>query len=321
MRYAIVFPGQGSQQVGMAKDFFTEFRAVKEVFAKADAVLGYKLSDLILEGPMEELTLTENAQPAILTASYAIWQVVKEFVCLEDVVAMAGHSLGEYTALVCSQALAFEDAIRLVHLRGKFMQEAVKAGEGMMIAVLGLSLNEVEDVLASFQGEDGVAEIANINAKEQVVVSGNRDAVSRLIVPLKKAGAKRVVELKVSAPFHCSLMKKAAQSLSPYLKETTFIAPKTKVFCNVTAKPYPEDASKFAALLEEQITLPVRWVDEVENICLLKPDVYLEVGPGRILRALIARIIPDAYSFCISRLEEFKSLLPLFTGEKTLSEY
>lgn len=315
MKLAIIFPGQGSQEVGMASELFEEFKAVRDIFFQADETLHFPLSKLILEGPFEKLTLTENAQPAILTASYAIWILLREFMPKGAVCAFAGHSLGEYTALCASGALAFSDAVRLVHLRGKFMQEAVPAGEGMMIAVLGLPLDKVKEILESPELKGEVVDIANVNSPEQVVLSGAREAVERCKEPLKKSGAKRVIELNVSAPFHSRLMKPAAERLTPYLKNTQFSLPEAPVFSNATIAPYPDDLTGFSELLIRQICEPVRWVEEVVEISRLGPDAFVEVGPGRVLRGLTARILPGTRILGVSSIDEFKSILPILTGE------
>jgi len=320
MRIALVFPGQGSQEVGMCKDFYEEFHAVQETFREADKALSFPISRLMLEGPEDELVKTQNAQPAILTASYAIFNLLKEFLEGNEVVAFAGHSLGEYTALVCAGSLDFADALRLVHLRGKFMQEAVPLGEGMMIAVIGLNQAEVEEVLRSLTSF-GTAEIANLNAPDQIVVSGSRLAVEKCVERLKNAGAKRVVELKVSAPFHSSLMKSAEDALAPYLRATRFSPPVAPVYSNVSASAYPDDLAEFPELLINQITAPVRWVEEIEAIwksAVRKPNAFFEVGAGKTLQGLIKRIVPDAPCFSINSLESFKSVLPILTGEKKI---
>ncbi len=318
MKLAILFPGQGSQEFGMASDFYQEFKVVRDTFTQADEILAYPISKIILEGPPETLTLTENAQPAILTASYAIWQCVSEFIPDGAICAFAGHSLGEYTALTCSGSLDFSRAVQLVHLRGKFMQEAVPVGGGMMIAVLGLNVETVASVISEFSSERDVVDIANINSPEQIVLSGARTAVGRCIEPLKSAGAKRVIELNVSAPFHSRFMQKCADSLAPYLQETQFKPPSAPIFSNYSAQAYPQDVSLFASHLIKQITAPVMWVDEVMAISKLAPDAYIELGPGRVLRNLVARIIPNAKLKGVSTVNEFKAILPYLTGEEPL---
>ncbi len=318
MKLAILFPGQGSQEVGMASDFYAEFETVKEVFQEADSALGFALSDIIQTGPSDTLTLTENAQPAILTASYAVWTLVREFLENASVCSFAGHSLGEYTALSSAGALSFADAVRLVHLRGKFMQSAVPVGEGMMIAVLGLPIEKVQGVIDALELQDEVVDIANVNAPDQLVVSGERAGVEKCVEPLKSAGAKRVIELKVSAPFHSRLMKPCAESLAPYLRETPFRAPSAPVFSNVTASVYPKETGRFADMLIEQITSPVRWVEEVSAISALCPDLFVELGPGKVLRNLVPRILPGAKSTGVSNVEEFKAFLAVLAGEVTI---
>jgi len=320
MRLAAVFPGQASQQVGMGGDFCDEFAAAREFFSTADRVLGFALSELIFEGPESELTLTANAQPAILTVSCAIWQVLTEFVPPEGVVAFAGHSLGEYTALVAAGSLDFSDAVRLVHLRGRFMQEAVPVGEGKMAAVIGLAAEKIEVVLTAVPTEAGPVQLANINSPDQVVISGSAAAVDAAGKLLAAAGARRVIELNVSAPFHSILMEPAAEKLHSRLEETRFKTPSAPVYANVTAAPYPEEVSAFAHLLTEQITSPVRWVESVNAIAQSQPELFVEVGPGRVLCGLISRTDRSLSITSVGTLEDFKKLLPMLTGEERLQE-
>ena len=301
----------------MGREFFDEFAAAREVFAAADRVLGFALSRIIFEGPESELTLTANAQPAILTVSYAIWQVLAPFVPPQEVAAFAGHSLGEFTALVAAEALDFADAVRLVHHRGRFMQEAVPVGAGKMAAVVGLAREKIERVIASITSESEPVQLANINSPQQIVISGSAAAVDAAKEPLVSAGAKRVIELKVSAPFHSVLMQPAAEKLRPLLESTSFKRPAAPVYANATAAPYPEDASACAALLTQQITSPVRWVETVEAMVRNREvQLALEVGPGRVLRGLISKIDRTLPTANVGTVEDFKKLLPRLVGEE-----
>lgn len=318
MRLAVVFPGQASQKVGMGCDFYDEFATVRDLFTTADDALRFALSRIIFEGPEKELTLTANAQPAILTVSFAIWRVLAEFLSQGAVVAFAGHSLGEYTALVASGALEFADAVRLVHQRGRFMQEAVAAGAGKMAAVIGVSAKTIEATLAELPADLGPVQLANINSPDQIVISGSASAVDAATEPLLAAGAKRVIRLKVSAPFHSVLMEPAAEYLRPFLEKTRFKLPLVPVYANATASPYPEDATAFPTLLTQQITSPVRWVETVEAMASTQPQLFLEVGPGRVLRALCSRIDRALPVANVGTIEDFKKLLPSLTGEETL---
>ena len=232
----LLFPGQGSQLVGMGSEFYNKFDFVKKIFRQADERLGFSLSKMILEGPSDELQLTKNTQPAILTVSYSIFTtLVKEYkINLKNFKYFAGHSLGEYSALVCAEALKFDDAIYLLHERGKAMQNAVPVGKGLMIAVLGLNIEEVTDLINNQKNQTGVCEIANDNALGQVIVSGEYDKIKSFQVYLKEKKIKNI-PLKVSAPFHCSLMKPAAQEMSKKINETKFKKPSIEIINNVFA--------------------------------------------------------------------------------------
>ena len=231
---ALLFPGQGSQVVGMGFEFYKNFSIVKEIFSKADDKLKFKISKIINEGPDSELKLTQNTQPAILTVSYAIFKVLtKEFnFDLKDVKFFAGHSLGEYSALVCSNSLSFEDALYLLRERGKAMQEAVPIGQGSMLAVLGSNIDEINNLISKSKSSDDVCEIANDNADGQVIVSGTTKAIEKLKENFK-AIKKKCILLPVSAPFHCSLMQKASEAMSPKINGTKFEKPNKEIVTNV----------------------------------------------------------------------------------------
>ncbi len=260
------------------------------MFEEADAALGYGLSRLCFEGPEDQLTLTANAQPAILTVSVAALRVVRARAGLRPTV-VAGHSLGEYSALVAAGALRFADAVRLVHLRGKFMQEAVPAGAGAMAAILGLGADDVAAVCREVAAGEVVSP-ANLNGGGQVVIAGHKAAVDRACAALKAKGAKRAVPLSVSAPFHCALMQPAADRLGAELARVEFATPEVPVVTNVEAAPN-QDASRIAQLLTRQVTAPVRWEESVQQLARLGVRRALEVGAGNVLAGLVKRIAPE----------------------------
>ncbi len=290
MSTAFVFPGQGSQSVGMGQALAAAFAEAKAVFDAADDALGEKLSSLCFEGPEDALKLTANTQPAILTVSIAAHAVfTKRFGQLPSFV--AGHSLGEYSALVASGAMSLGDAVRSVRARGSFMQDAVPAGVGAMAAVLGLAPEKVAAICeASAQGQ--VVAPANFNEPNQTVIAGHTEAVERASVALKAAGAKRVLPLPVSAPFHCSLMQPVVPRLADVLSKVTFSAPKMPVISNIEATANAE-ASRIVDLLLRQVTGSVRWVETVQALEKAGVTKVVELGPGKVLSGLIKRISPS----------------------------
>lgn len=291
MNFAIVFPGQGSQSVGMLGALGEAFPVVRQTFSEASEVLGYDLWQLVQAGPEKELDRTERTQPALLTAGVAVWRVWREQGGAAPVV-MAGHSLGEYTALVCAGALAFPDAVALVADRGQYMQEAVPQGAGAMAAILGLPDQQIlEACEQAAQGE--VVSAANYNAPGQVVVAGAAAAVERAVAVARSAGAKRAVVLAVSVPSHCALMQPAAVRLTERLAAISIRTPDIPVLHNVDAAPRP-DANAIREALAAQLYRPVRWTDCVQAMAARGASAYLEAGPGKVLSALNRRIVPEA---------------------------
>ena len=287
MSRALVFPGQGSQSVGMCREF-AEHPHTKDLFTQADDALGYGLSHIMLEGDMDTLTLTENTQPALLLAGYAAFTYLQKSGSNAPLATfcryMAGHSLGEYTALVCAGAIDFEDGLRLVNTRGKAMQAAVPKGEGAMAAVLGLEI----DAVTILAGRAGCA-VANDNSRGQVVVSGTIASIDKLIDLASKDGAKRVLKLPVSAPFHCGLMQPAAEVMGEALAKVTVNAPQVPVVMNVTARP-EADPAEIKSLLVQQVTGNVRWRETMLFMAQNGVAQVLELGCGRVLTGLAGRV-------------------------------
>jgi [acyl-carrier-protein] S-malonyltransferase len=283
---AFLFPGQGSQAVGMGKNLAEHHSIAKQTFEEADSALGMKLSQLCFDGPEDQLRLTENTQPAILTVSVAAWRVLSEKGIKPAFV--AGHSLGEYSAHVAVGTLSFSDAVRAVHNRGKYMQEAVPVGTGSMAAIIGMSVDAVVTLCAeASQGE--VCEPANINSPEQIVISGHTAAVERAVKLADERGAKRAKVLPVSAPFHCSLMKPAQDRLAVDLNTLNFSSPLVPVIANVYAKPVEDAVSSREALIR-QVTGAVKWSECVQLLISRGVQTFLEVGPGKVLSGLMRQI-------------------------------
>lgn len=289
-RTAFVFPGQGSQKVGMGRALHDTYPEARAVFDEADEALGYSLSKLCFDGPEAELTLTANAQPAILATSVAALRALQARSPVRPV-AVAGHSLGEYSALVAAGALSLGDAVRLVHMRGRFMQDAVPAGLGAMAAIIGLSADDVAAVCSEAAGAE-VVSAANLNGGGQVVIAGHKDAVDRACAAAKARGAKRAIPLAVSAPFHCALMQPAADRLASELARVDVKPPAVPVVSNVEAQPN-QDASRVKELLARQVTAPVRWEESVQCLAALGVNAVVEVGAGNVLGGLVRRIAPD----------------------------
>jgi [acyl-carrier-protein] S-malonyltransferase len=289
MVMAIVFPGQGSQAPGMGKDLADKFAVARQVFAEADDALGFAISRLCFDGPAEELQLTENTQPAILTVSVAAFRAVQEAGVAAPAF-VAGHSLGEYSALVASGALSLSDAVRTVRARGRYMQEAVPVGTGAMAAAIGADLDAIQRICAEAR-QDQVCSIANFNAPNQTVIAGNTEAVDRA-VELLNGVARKVVKLKVSAPFHCALMKPAQDRLAVDLEGLNFSEPAMPVITNVDARATTAPDELRDALVR-QVSAPVRWVESMQLLVEQGVDTFIEAGPGKVLSGLMRQISRD----------------------------
>ncbi|MCX2496755.1 ACP S-malonyltransferase [Plesiomonas shigelloides] len=304
--FAMVFPGQGSQSVGMLADLAQQFPIVEQTFAEASAVLGYDLWALVQQGPAEELNKTWQTQPALLTASVAIWRVWQEKNGAMPVV-MAGHSLGEYSALVCAGVMDFKDAVRLVELRGKLMQEAVPEGTGAMAAIIGLDNDSIAKACAE-SAEGQVVAPVNFNSPGQVVIAGNKEAVERAGAACKAAGAKRALPLPVSVPSHCALMKPAADKLAVALQEITFNAPRIPVINNVDVAA-ESDADAIRSALVRQLYSPVRWTETVESMSAQGVAHLLEMGPGKVLTGLTKRIVDSMTAAAVNDVASLAAAL------------
>jgi len=303
---AVLFPGQGSQYVGMGSDFYEKFDSVKKIFKNVDETLGFSLSKLILTGPEDELRLTKNTQPAIMTVGVSIFNVLnqKYNLNLNNSKFFAGHSLGEYTALVCAGSLTLERAAYLLHERGKSMQDAVPPGQGSMMAILGMNIGEIEQEI-NLLPNDETCEIANDNSNGQVVVSGKKSAIQVLSENIKKKKKKGII-LPVSAPFHCSLMKKAAENMKDKIESTNFLKPKPNIISNVTAKE-ETNVNRIKPLLIDQITSRVRWRESVEYMIKQGVKDFLEIGPGKVLSGLVKKIDRDVKTLTINSIEDIKN--------------
>lgn len=308
MSYAMVFPGQGSQEVGMGRALTERYEAARSVFRQADEALGFDLAKLILEGPEEDLKKTAFAQPAILTVSIAVFSVIREELGFDPEPAyVAGHSLGEYSALVASGALSLADGVRLVHLRGRLMQEAVPLGKGTMAALIGIARDAVKEICAEVSSI-GNCEAANFNAPGQIVISGETEAVEKAMKLAKERGAKRAVPLKVSAPFHCRLMEPVAEKLRAAFEECQWLEPKWPVVANVSARPQRnvEDIKKSLYL---QTHNPVLWQDTVEYLHSAGVNTFAEIGPGMVLSGLIRRTAKGVSALTVGKPEEVETLV------------
>jgi [acyl-carrier-protein] S-malonyltransferase len=305
--FSVIFPGQGSQTIGMGKEFFEKYDSVKNLFEEADDVLGFSLSKVILEGPKEELDLTRNTQPAIFLISYSIFNVVsKELnIDLNQAKYFAGHSLGEYSALSCAGYLSFSDTIKLLRSRGDAMQNAVPKGEGGMVAVLGSTVEIVEKILKDNQG-NFISQIANDNSEGQIVLSGKNGDLDKLIDVLKSNNIKNI-KLPVSAPFHCHLMNKATLVMKKEIENVNFLDAKNTLISNVTANEIP-NKEMLKKLLIDQIENRVRWRESVIHMINKGVDRFIEIGPGKILSGLVKRINKNVKINTINNESDIKDL-------------
>ncbi len=304
---AFLFPGQGSQSVGMGSEFYKNFKIVKEIFSEANEILKFDISKLILEGPESDLKLTKNTQPAILTVSFSIFSVLKnEFnFNFEKTKFFSGHSLGEYSALVSSGSISFKDALYLVYERGKAMQEAVPLGHGKMIALLGLTIEEIKKFILQIP-DKGVCEIANDNAEGQTIISGDTQSIEKLQKILEDH-KKKFIPLNVSAPFHCSLMKPASKNMENKIISTKFVEPKFEIVCNVSTNP-EKNPDKLKRLLIEQIYSTVRWRESLINMSNNNITNFFEIGPGKVLSGMIKRTIKNKNCFSINTLDDMNKI-------------
>ncbi len=303
----LLFPGQGSQNVGMGLEFYENFPLVKNIFKQADEELKYPLSKIIIEGPAEELQLTKNTQPAILTVSYSIFRVLNEEFGIEfnSYKFFAGHSLGEYSALLCSNSINFSDALYLLSERGKAMQDAVPVGEGSMIAVLGLKTTELNNLIKD-KNLKGICEIANDNAEGQVILSGDTENIS-LFQKLLKDKKIKSIPLKVSAPFHCSLMKPASEVMKDKINKINFKKPINQIVCNVNAKP-ESDPNVIKKLLVDQIFSTVKWRESLIFMSQMGEKNFIEIGPGKALTGMVKRTLNNVNCFSINSITDIKNL-------------
>ena len=310
MNIVLLFPGQGSQKPGMGKDLAEAFPEARAVFERVDAALGVSLSRLCFDGPAEELTLTQNAQPALLAHGAAVWAVARDRVA-PNVVAAAGHSLGEFTAYHAAGALTIEDAVRLVRQRGELMYASGVQRPGAMAAILGDVSRPIEEICAQASSEAGLAVPANYNCPGQIVISGEAAGVERAMALAKEAGAKRAMRLNVSGAFHSPLMATAATGLSEALGAVELSAPAFPVYANVTGEAVVSP-SRAKQLLLEQLTSPVRWTEEVQTFTNRYPDaLYVEMGPGSVLVGLVKKIAPGVKTATCGTVAEVEQLLGL----------
>ena len=305
--FSVIFPGQGSQMVGMGKEFHDKFSLVKNLFKEADETLNFPISKLILEGPKEELDLTVNTQPAIFLISYSIFNLItKEFnIDLSKAKYFAGHSLGEYSALSCAGYLNFSDTLRTLRIRGDAMQNSVPKGQGGMVAVLGSTIEILEKILRDNE-QNFNAQIANDNSEGQIVLSGKAEDLDKLILILKENTIKNI-KLPVSAPFHCSLMSKATSIMSDELNKLTFNQTKNKLISNVTAKEI-SNTDELKDLLVKQIENRVRWRESIINMINNEVNHFIEIGPGKVLSGLVKRINREVKIDTINKQGDIESL-------------
>ena len=316
MTNAFIFPGQGSQKVGMGKDLYDNFPVAKEVFQEVDDALSINLSRIIFEGEEEELKLTINTQPALMTVSFAIVRVIEEFIgknISEVGKFTAGHSLGEYSALVSARSIKLNDAAKILRLRGEFMQNAVPLNIGAMAALIGVETNIIEEIRSKYVEKDEIIDIGNDNAPGQFVISGHNSIVDKVIANHKAFGIKRAIKLPVSAPFHCRLMEKARENMESYIQDLELLSPKLILVNNVGAAPLTE-TNKIKDSLVEQITNTVRWRESINNMCDLGVDNFIEIGAGNVLSGLVKRINKTVNSNSIQNIENIENYINILEG-------
>lgn len=307
-KIAFIFPGQGSQSVGMGQQLIESNEDSKKYYEQADEVLGFSLSNIMLEGPAEELTKTYNAQPALLTTSTMVAKKLFDAGISPDYT--AGHSLGEYSALVASGVLSFEDAVLLVHKRGLFMNEAVPAGEGAMAAILGLDKDSLIEVTKEVSANGETVQVANLNCPGQIVISGTATGVEEASAKAKEAGAKRAIPLVVSGPFHSELMRPAAAKLDDAISSLDLKEAEIPVISNVTALPVTESAT-IKNLLVEQLYSPVRWEESIGKMIELGVTTFIECGPGKVLSGLVKKIDRSVTTYCVHDEESLQQVMDL----------
>jgi [acyl-carrier-protein] S-malonyltransferase len=322
MKLALLFPGQGSQHAGMGRDWLPH-RAAQAVFEEADSVLGFGLSELCFDGPEDALRLTTNTQPAILATSIAMYRALTDTLIHRGIAFTAdyyaGHSLGEYSALVAARALTLADALLIVRERGRLMQIAVPVGEGAMAAVMGLDPAQISSINHEVNSElNAVLDIANFNSPEQTVVSGHAKAVHEAMPRYAAAGAKRVAELPVSAPFHSALMTPAADGLKPMLQSLPFAKTLTPVISNLAVQPYPDDPAQYSMLLHAQIFNPVRWVETIQYFAANGVTHVLEIGPGKVLRMLSMKTCRELKAMNIELEADIEPLVAWLTASEAV---
>lgn len=305
-KIAFLFPGQGSQQVGMGKDFYDQSDVAKNMMDLADKTIGIPLTDIMFSGPQETLTLTYNAQPALLTVSSAILSKFNEYGIKADYV--AGHSLGEYSALVAAGVMSFQDAVYAVRKRGEFMEKAVPAGKGAMAAVLGMDMEQLQEMTNQVTEQGDLVQLANLNCPGQIVISGTKEGVEKASEVAKEKGAKRVIALEVSGPFHSDLMKPAANELKKVLDNLTIQDASIPVVTNVTAQPI-EKGDEIKAKLVEQLYSPVRWEESVQTMLDLGVTTFIEIGPGKVLSGLVKKVNRRVKTYNIFDLESMQSVI------------
>ena len=311
MSNAFIFPGQGSQKIGMGKDLFDSFTEAKEVFEEVDDALSLKLSKIIFEGDEEELKLTINTQPALMCMSYAIVRVIEKMLAkpLSEIAKFtAGHSLGEYSALVSAGSIKLSDAAKILRLRGEAMQNAVPLNIGAMAALIGVDIDIINKIRSNYIDIDEVLDIGNDNSPGQMVISGHNSAVEKVINNYKALGIKRAIKLPVSAPFHCRLMKKAADNMETYIADLEILCPKIILINNVDAASIT-DPIKIKEGLIRQITETVRWRESIQNMCELGSSYFVEVGAGNVLSGLVKRINKNVESISIQNIDDIENFV------------